>query len=159
LISQAVNCPKRTEPRGELATQTGVWLAVAAVVLAMPSGSQSAGGRTFGQPGPLGGGLQTAENAVLSTFGRVETLHRHALASLHCSAIFSRLLSTCCAQKASWAAGVLASPHPRNSFTYFLGVYLTTRLGGLPKVLASNGNATRWPFEPVMTNAIALSGV
>ena len=53
----------------------------------------------------------------------------HALASLHCCAILSTLDSTCCVQKASWVAGVLASPHPRNSFVYRPGRVLDDETG------------------------------
>src|SRR5262245_17086895 len=150
-MSQALRCPKRTDPSGEVATHTGVWASVAAVVWAMAFGSQLAGATIFGQ-----GSLHTLANEVLSESATGLTVQVHAFDSLHCWARLVTLLWTFCPQTFAASAG---SPHARNSCVIFGGVYATVRVAGRPPTACpSNACAMRRP-EPVMTNAIALLGV
>src|SRR5262245_66487592 len=86
-LSQALRGPKRTDPSGEVATHTGVWASVAAVVWAMAFGSQSAGATSFGQ-----GSLHTLPNEVLSVSATGLTVQVHAFDSLHCWARLVTLL-------------------------------------------------------------------
>src|SRR5437867_4530987 len=83
-MSQALRCPKRTDPSGEVATHTGVWASVAAVIWAKRFGSQLAGATTFGQ-----GSLHTLANEVLSESGTDATVQVHPFDSLHCRAMGS----------------------------------------------------------------------
>src|SRR5215813_2443880 len=88
-MSQALACPNSTDPSGEVATHTGVWESVAAVVCAIALGSQSAGATIFGHES-----LQTLLNEVLSESATGLTVHVHAFDSLHCWAMLVTLLWT-----------------------------------------------------------------
>src|SRR5262245_20604040 len=106
-ISQLASRWKRTDPRGEFATQTGGWLGDAAVTLAMSSAEQSSSGLSSQVA------LQAAENEAGSGSGAALTLHVHAFASLHISAMPVTLLWTVWVQTATASAGF---PQARYSF-------------------------------------------
>src|SRR5262245_55271301 len=125
-MSQALRCPNRTDPRGEVPTHTGVLASVAAVALAMPVGSQLLGAVSFGQVS-----LQTLAKEVVSEF---TTVHVHAFDSLHCWARLVTLLWTFCPQ--TFAAS-LGSPHARSSCVIPRGMYRTVSVAGRPRLALS----------------------
>src|SRR5262245_44060449 len=81
-MSQALRCPKSTEPRGEVDTQTGVLVCVAPVVEVM---SQVTGSTVTFRSHLL---LQLSDHFILLRSG---ALQMHDLASLHCLAMGSTL--------------------------------------------------------------------
>src|SRR5262245_35574092 len=119
-MSQALRCPKITEPRGEVATQVGVLVGVAPVVLVM---SQLSGLTTRSHFL-----LQASENLVSSGLLTVQV---HDFASLHCLAIGSTLACRFW-HTAFLLSVVLVSPHVMMSCGIFRGVYETMSFAGLP---------------------------
>src|SRR4029453_894907 len=120
--SQALSRPVISEPSGEFATQTGVWLSVALVALAISVGSQFCGAVTSGH-----GLWHTPENwvASLSFSVQVQLLARWQALARSLTLLWTRPLQTAVAL--AWSAASAGSAHARNCCVALGGSYLMVR--------------------------------